>query len=84
MDPYDTFTMVGAARRSYRRGGSSTALLAVLSTYLERTADWPVVRDVMLDDLKMSHKAILDWFAAQDFPDFQEAVEEGWGWPSDA
>ena len=77
----DTFQIIDAARASYRRGGSSTAYLAALSTYLERTADWPVVRDAMLDDLKMSQKAILDWFGAQDFPDFAEAVEEGWGWP---
>lgn len=68
------------ARVAYSNGGSSNALLAALSTYLERTADWLLVRDVLLDDLDMSQQAILDWFGAQDFPDFAEAVEEGWGW----
>lgn len=59
---------------------TNVALLGACSRYLERTADWMEVRDVLREDLKMDLQACLDWFSEQDFPDFAEAVEEGWGW----
>jgi hypothetical protein len=66
------------------RGGriSDRIVLRNLGQYLHATGDWIAVRDFLIE-MAMSSKAILDWFAEQDFPDFRQAVEEGWGWPED-
>lgn len=62
---------------------TSTVLLSACSVYLAASGDWQEVRDVLRDDLKMDQKACLEWFSFQDFPDFREAVDEGWGWDAD-
>jgi hypothetical protein len=62
--------------------GSDQTALAATADYLSATADWIAVRDFLLS-MAMSERQILNWFAEQDFPDFAEAVEQGWGWPED-
>jgi hypothetical protein len=57
-------------------------ILKATATYLEVSANWVEIRDFLIT-MAMSKRQILDWFAAQDFPDFRDAVEEGWGWPKE-
>ncbi len=57
-----------------------TALLQEAARYLEATADWTSIRDVMQGDLCWPLEKALEWFGEQDFGDFREAVNEGWGW----
>lgn len=69
------------AQRAFIAGQSTSAgLLAASSRYLQASADWPEVRDVLHEHLGMELQAQLEWFGQQDFPDFAEAVDEGWGW----
>jgi hypothetical protein len=69
------------AKMAWRKGetGDHTILNAA-SVYLQETADWPSVRDFFIS-MSWTKDQVLDWFADEDFPDFSEAVEEGWGWP---
>lgn len=72
------------AKMSWRKGetGDHTVLKAA-SLYLQASADWISVRDFLIT-MAMSNEEILSWFADEDFPDFQEAVDDGWGWPEPA
>jgi hypothetical protein len=72
-------------RRKYvwRSGqGSDETVLAGAAAYLSETADWIGVRDWLIE-MAFSKRQILDWFSENDFPDFQKAVNDGWGWPEE-
>ncbi len=58
------------------------AILKATAEYLEASADWIAVRNFLIS-MAMSKRRVLDWFSEQDFPDFAQAVEEGWGWPAE-
>ena len=78
----DTFKTWAKAVNAYNNSTDDDpdTLLEAAAVYLERTADWPAIRDVMRDDLCWSKEMAIAWFSEQDFPDFQEALNEGWGW----
>lgn len=72
-----------AAASRWRGGhGSDETVLRQTANYLHESANWVEIRDFLLS-MAWSKQQILDWFSDQDFPDFREAVEEGWGWPDD-
>ena len=77
MDAHRRFS---TAVRAYEQSGDPDPLLAEAARYLEATADWPYIRDVMKDELCWPIEKALEWFGEQDFGDFAEAVSEGWGW----
>lgn len=56
--------------------------LRATATYLHESANWIEVRDFLIN-MAWTKKQILDWFGDQDFPDFEQAVEDGWGWPEE-
>lgn len=78
----DTFKAWTNAVNTYHDGlePDVDTLLKAAAAYLDRTADWPAIRDVMQDDLCWTKEMAAAWFSEQDFPDFQEALDEGWGW----
>lgn len=58
------------------------AALDAASTYLHESANWTEVRDFLIL-MAFDKRGCLNWFAEQDFPDFSEAVKQGWGWPQE-
>lgn len=65
----------------WREGHSGDeGVLRATATYLHESADWITVRDFLIT-MAMTKHQILGWFRKNDFPDFEKAVSEGWGWP---
>ena len=56
--------------------------LKYTALYLHESANWVEIRDWLIE-MGMTKQQCLDWFSEQDFPDFREAVEDGWGWPKE-
>lgn len=61
---------------------SDETMLSATANYLHESANWIEIRDFLIR-MAMSKQQILDWFSKEDFPDFREAVNEGWGWPAE-
>lgn len=77
-----TYSVYRQSVFDYRDGAvTSVQLLGALSRYLADSADFPAIAEVLKDDLGYDLDRALAWFGEQDFPDFAEAVGEGWGWP---
>jgi hypothetical protein len=70
------------AKNSWRRGEiADHTMLSAASLYLQESADWIDIRDFFIS-MSWTKDEALDWFSDEDFPDFADAVEEGWGWPA--
>jgi hypothetical protein len=63
------------------QGGDET-ILKHTAAYLAETADWIEVRNFLIT-MAMTKQQCLEWFADQDFGDFAEAIDDGWGWPKE-
>ena len=67
--------------RNWTSGHSSdNTVLRKTAAYLHESANWIEVRDFLIS-MGMTRQQCLNWFSEQDFSDFAEAVDEGWGWP---
>ena len=66
------------------RAGRTTdeTILRQSGNYLHASADWIGVRDWLIT-MGLSNREIVRFFSQQDFPDFQQAIDDGWGWPED-